>query len=144
MMKIFLPYELALFAKEKGFDKPCFAMYDTQLQGDMFKISGDHRLVNYKNGTTDLIAVYDWIITAPTHQQVVDWLLEDHKIYVEMSYDFSSDEHKWTCVSMTGVPDVGEIDKMKWDAGTLVFGNEKGDDYYHVYNEGIKKALELL
>ena len=29
MKHLFLPYNLALLAKEKGFDEPCFATYST-------------------------------------------------------------------------------------------------------------------
>ena len=68
MKHLFVHYELALLAKEKGFDEECLAYWDETfnfwLGGSGF--SGDKTL-----------------IFAPLYQQLVDWFREKHLIAIE-------------------------------------------------------------
>lgn len=69
MEKLFVPYELAVIAKEKGFDKKCLGFW-TVNSGDsliMFPL-----ICKNKGG----------LISAPTHQQIMDFLREKHNIYI--------------------------------------------------------------
>ena len=87
----FVDKQLALKLKEKGFDKPCFGWYDTQIIGN------NELYLNVKEGNyKDLLEYtndFKWIIDAPTIDQVLEWLREDCGLYIAMvcSRDFDID-----------------------------------------------------
>ena len=63
MKNLFTSYQIALIAKEKGFNEPCFRQIGTSSKA----------VYNYgikKNSDLEVEAV----ITLPLYQQVVDWL----------------------------------------------------------------------
>ena len=70
MKHLFVPYELALKLKEKGFDERCFAFCDKE---DVY-FKGDVRC----NLVTQIPALL--------YQQVVDWFREKHNIVIELTY----------------------------------------------------------
>ncbi len=97
MGKLFVPYELAVKLKEKGFDEYCFAYYDKNkilLSGG--SIAHSQRLTNLKNsniknGGKEFIDCP----TAPTYDQVIDWFIEKHKIQLKaVAMDFEG-KVKW-------------------------------------------------
>ncbi len=72
MKHLFVPYEIALQLKEKGFDEPCFGIW--MERGAIFDIlyvarQEDAWMANENNG-----------ILAPLYQQVIDWFREKHSI----------------------------------------------------------------
>jgi hypothetical protein len=77
MEKLFVPFELALALKEKGFDKRCFTKFNPnnkQLQSiSGFELPSD-------------------FILAPIYQQVVDWFREDHKIHIQIFIGHDEDK----------------------------------------------------
>ena len=74
----FINKQLALKLKEKGFDKPCFGWYDTQITDN------NELYLNVKKGNyKDLLEYtndFEWIIDAPTIEQVLEWLREEKDI----------------------------------------------------------------
>ncbi len=74
MKNLFVPYNLALILKEKGFDEPCFGMYQN-IENDE-----DHNLMLVIPDTEQ--SNYVTRIPAPLYQQVIDWLWKEHKIFV--------------------------------------------------------------
>lgn len=74
MKHLFIPYELAVIAKEKGFNDECLSGYDKDKQPLICNPS--------EFG----------ILPAPLYQQIVDWFREKHNIYIEITltttYDF--------------------------------------------------------
>ncbi len=73
---IFVPYAIALLAKQKGFDEPCLAYccsdvlhYDLGNQADEEDLHLNSRLSSISQA-------------APTYQQLVDWLREKHNTSV--------------------------------------------------------------
>jgi len=71
MKHLFIPYELALIAKQKGFDKPCFTAWIS-----------DNKTIILDN---DLL-YHNWNrrggISAPLYQQVIDWLRDEKNIQI--------------------------------------------------------------
>lgn len=69
MKDLFIPYELALLAKEKGFDEPCIKGYNQDgkitLGYYMEDRNSDARYTENKGHAT-----------APLYQQIVDWFRE--------------------------------------------------------------------
>jgi len=99
MKNLFIPYQLALIAKEKGFNEPCFTKfeqyfnkeslypilatmglntpYENEYNGYDQKIINDNEkrwvFTGYKNSVKDH---GQEVLTAPLYQQVVEWLRE--------------------------------------------------------------------
>lgn len=114
MKHLFVPYELALLAKEKGFNEPCMKGIK---DGEEFTTCG-FNLTN--NGNS-----HDY--TLPLYQQLVDWFREKHKIYIVI--DLSILSHKYTVHGPMG----HEL-KINTHAGS----------YYEALNTAITKAFEVI
>jgi len=74
MNKLFIPYKLALLAKEKGFKEKTLAAYDRihmlcTHSTDIFKP------LNYNTGGN--------YTSAPTYQELLDWFRDNHKIEIK-------------------------------------------------------------
>lgn len=69
MKHLFLPYELALIAKEKGFDEKCLAYYVNESKE--FRLNADKVFSN-----TSYTGTRDFLTTAPLYQQIIDFLNE--------------------------------------------------------------------
>lgn len=68
MEHLFVPYDLALKLKEKGFNECCFGFFDPLHNG----------LVIYNDERENLNSEMSWV-SAPLYQQTVDWLREKPK-----------------------------------------------------------------
>lgn len=75
MKHLFVPYELALQLKEKGFDEPCFAYYGN-FTGIEYIPYEEYPCSN----SSDLMKNR---FTAPLYQQVTDWFYNEHRLFVE-------------------------------------------------------------
>ena len=86
MEKEFVPYEIAIKLKEKGFDNDCLAGYVLNRDG-ITSLMGCGALRFDADG---FINPYSEILPAPLWQQVIDWLREKHNliIWVEARYCF--------------------------------------------------------
>lgn len=74
MKKIFLQYELALIAKEKGFNEECLGCYHID--------NGKHIMMYH-----DCSPNSETRLKAPIHEQIQDWFVEKHgfNIWVDCS-----------------------------------------------------------
>ncbi|MES3018172.1 MAG: hypothetical protein V4721_10345 [Bacteroidota bacterium] len=85
MKHLFLPYPLALIAKEKGFNEPCLTSFHKN--GDLAKIPVNEGEVFYMSNKE-----FDYLgcsgISAPLYQQIVDWFRERHKVLIEVCHSF--------------------------------------------------------
>lgn len=68
----FVPYELALKLKELGFDEPCFGVYINGRFYPRYKSTNSRFNPNQKLDKTNV-----QYCTAPTWQQVFDWLFKE-------------------------------------------------------------------
>lgn len=114
MKHLFVPYEIALLAKEKGFNQECLAEY-----------SGfSKELFMPKSAISTPIDV-----PSPLYQQIVDWFREEHKIvvWVETSLSISHWNYRFKIES--------ENDKQE---------GHKTSDYYQALNAAITEAFKLI
>lgn len=124
MEKLFVPYELAVLAKEKGFDEPCAGYYNTNDKKPVlcafFNYTGVRYASLYKKHqhSSDPIA--------PLYQQLVDWFRERHDINIV--FDLTSEEFCFIIESLKPPED-------KWAYGT---------DYYSALTEALKEAFKLI
>ena len=118
MKKLFVPYELALKLKEKGFDEPCIAVYR---EGKLkFPVTGNFDLTNS-------IIHHSSDITAPLYQQVIGWFIEKD---IWFNIGLSGDRTFFMVI-------------YKLEDGTLY--NEKGfETLNEALNKAIKQTLKLL
>ena len=120
MRKLFVPYELAVKLKEKGFDEMSLAKYYLQDE-EVFLMIGDKEIEEAENGG-DGIA---FECNAPLFQQVVDWFREKHGI------DFSS-------LKLKDGYTVVVVDKTEtgWRSKSL--------PYYEALTKAIEESLRLI
>lgn len=138
MKKLFLPYELAVTAKEKGFDEPCFGQYLTKKSNNPGKLYAAEVtcLINeeyQKDGYPDFFQVNNsgfesvpQYCAAPLYQQIVDWFREKHGIIV---YAFS----------VTVITHKAKIEGIKGE-----WMGKDGGDYYEALTEAIEEAFKLI
>lgn len=82
MKKLFVPYEIAVLAKEKGFNEPCFTHYTNEFTKKLL-----HPLERFKNYNQ-----YPKLVSAPLYQQLIDWF-DDQYIFISIETEaIGSDE----------------------------------------------------
>ena len=88
MNEDFAPFELAVKLKEKGFREECIATYD--IEDKEFDFNNYILRVAYQMNVTakDCLRLFNdsncGLIDAPTISQVLKWLREEKKIYLEI------------------------------------------------------------
>ena len=136
---LFVPYEIALQLKEKGFDEPCFGIFLNEYSNNPgYLYSREERnicneeideegniigvFVTYSNSK-----IFEQYTTAPLYQQVIDWFREIHKLDIShtvgfpLSYSFH----------------VQDLDREQ------KYWNFNGPEQVHKhYYEGLNKAIE--
>lgn len=76
MKEQFIPYNLVLQLKEKGFNEQCLAFYNGV--GDNMLQPVDTDFINFRNIGN--------CVAAPLFQQVMDWFREEHYIDITIEY----------------------------------------------------------
>src|SRR5690242_15307232 len=116
MKHLFVPYELALLAKEKGFDAECLRFY------------GDDKVL-YNDEDISNSTVNELYCTAPLWQQLVDWFREVHKIHIEIRFGLDDDRFLYQGIINDESP---YLDKL-WNS-----------NYYSSLEESIKEAFKRI
>ena len=131
MKNLFVPYEIALALKEKGFYEPCLGAYintcdEIDIEMGNFKepilyISATYNSIEYKNSEN--------IILAPLYQQVIDWFREKHKIQIEILWrgDMSTFCYK--------------LGRFEYGSHTFSEQDWKFSEYYKALNKAIEEAI---
>jgi hypothetical protein len=143
MKQLFLPYELALLAKEKGFNEECFGNYAPHLLLWDYGITNSKLKILANSVKTETCA-------APLYQQIIDWLREAHNIHINLYPSFDNEEN---CKEITGYsghlwwefkdhrsPKSKEIPE---NYSTKCKG-EIPKTYYEALNKAIEEAFKLI
>jgi len=81
----YVNFETAKLLKEKGFDLPCHATYDTAVTGGKPKFS-EYEVLNYfPYGMKNSDDKYSMVISAPTLQMAIKWLRKEHNLAISTS-----------------------------------------------------------
>ena len=94
MKEQFVPYEIAIKLKEKGFDEPCFGTYGfNNIKPKKLYLPEDIREeFNERIDVSDIVnGINGDDVAAPLWQQVIDWLRTEHNIYLWV-YKYYDDE----------------------------------------------------
>ena len=122
MKHLFVPYELALKLKEKGFKAKCFAWYDHYKDFYYCDIDDD------VSKNTKLTGKDKSCCTAPLYQQVMDWFRERHKIMIELHWQEGTQNYSFCYGYKAG----------KW------FFPKETFEYYKALGKAIEEALKLI
>lgn len=79
---LFMPYDLALQMKEKGFNESCIAFWDGGGNAPLLNIVGEMRTLKggWQKNEQSLFTKHETNAAAPLYQQAQDWLREEHGI----------------------------------------------------------------
>lgn len=158
MKHLFVPYDLAVKLKTKGFDEPCFTKFEQyfnkkSLQAIIGSLSlngpyeleyngYDQKIINseqsyhftgYKNSVLDH---GQEILAAPLYAQAIDFLRKKHDVHVTNTCHFT------TSGDVAGyIFDICyQDDLLKRKASKTV----ESSDYYNALNKAIEEALQLI
>lgn len=76
---IFVPYEIAIYLKNKGYNEKCIAYYYPYISGEFI-----HKIDSIENINKDLNNLT--LVKAPTWQQLIDWIYREKNIFIEKEY----------------------------------------------------------
>ena len=132
MKHLFAPYELALLAKEKGFDEPCCAEHvNSEIISDQSGLFSP-----FTNTLTNHSARQN-PISAPLYQQLVDWFRDKHDIHLTVS---SATITKKCCGLIQTKSKKNSLYDNKWS-------NTDSDptlSYYEALNSALTEAFKLI
>lgn len=127
MKHLFVPYELALKLKEKGFNESCFGYWKNGSfksqpimifvwEDDMSPVENSH--------------IGNWwgLCAAPLYQQVIDWFREKHNIMIELHWQEGTQDYSFCYGYKAG----------KW------FFPKETSQYYEALNKAVEEALKLI
>ncbi len=128
---LFLTHELALIAREKGFDENCLSFWCKD------KISPKH--FTLRNGFDKPNEILKGIkfksfLSAPTHQQIVDWLRENHRLHIEILLVEDDSKYAWDY----------DVRKVKMNSSMDMHSERMYDSYYEALNKAIEQAFKLI
>lgn len=127
MKHLFVPDELSLLAKNKGFNEKCLAIFDNE----------GFRLTREPLRNSELEGNH-WRFTYPLYQQLIDWFRNVHSINIEIVFnDFgggtTKEDRTWYYY----------MSSMSARHGKGEHGKEMLP-YYEALNKAIEEALKLL
>jgi hypothetical protein len=133
----FVPHEIAILLKEKGFTDECMASYQISLTAQENEEDGFSGPFGWEKGEVNFNKGYfangvpycdfsneHWLYcAAPLWQQVIDWFLEEHKLLITIT---SCSQESW----QFHIQRPGDNLNTMWK-----------EDFYS-YNEARKTAIE--
>lgn len=145
MNHLFISYNLALIAKKKGFNEPCFGFYENNKLGtsgpqlfirfDSTPLSEEETkrpsMYRSKNLNSELP---QWAVSAPTHEQIKDWLRINHSLEVSIKGWKNEGDGKTIYVYSTKKLPLPSMFKFDW----------KSEDYYKCSSKAIEEAFKLI
>lgn len=132
MKDLFVPYELAVKLKEKGFNEICLAHYSDK--GRFFVYNNPP--MNYELNST-------YKVSAPTYDQVINWFITNHKIQLKaVAMDFEGTV-KWyyECqdIKLYKSPHIDQkVFKFK------VMSPNISNTYHSALKKAIKEAIKTI
>lgn len=128
MKHLFVPYELAKLAKEKGFDGNCLATY---IEGE----TGISYILQMNRKKLLPAALTGFTTNAPLYQQLVDWFREKHGIVIQLHHLIPTCYY-WSFHATT-------------ESGSKLIKKASGritsrDDYYEALTKALEEAFKLI
>ncbi len=144
MKNLFLPYNLAVIAKEKGFSESCFGLYVTDNYGGtkenpMLISVGGHWGSGINSSMIDCVKfnLKETECPAPLFQQMINWFRIKHDISIEVTVNW--EHHRKFDGYEFFINDLS----LKRDSPT-VGGFEICETYETCIERAIEEALKLI
>lgn len=129
MKHLFIPYELAIIAKENGFDEECLGIY-------CISKSYYFSLERTNNNNKNLKGIIGWV-SAPLCQQMVDWFREKH--YIEITVRAGEDGDLKFFFGIVTHLCYGEKKHSRW-----LYQTERFENHRECLNTAITEAFKLI
>lgn len=140
---LFISFELALIAKEKGYDEPSLGYYHYDKNGKL-PAEFNHCLPkrdffypNYKNSEFPKPEETNApMVSAPLYQQMIDWFRNNHNIHIEIYEGHDEDKIWWNA----------ELKKIELGYNYEPINKEDivEDSYYETLSKAIEEAFKLI
>lgn len=130
MKHLFLNKDLSLLAKKKGFNEPCMA-YHTEMD-NLLLLDGS---VN-RNGLTT--CPEKWVL-APIYQQVVDWFMDRHGLYINI---FPYDDENYA-KAVYGI-NIIQLEFGMYKECHVEISLRTISSYYEALNKAIEQAFKMI
>lgn len=127
MKNLFVPYEIALKLKEKGFDESCFGYYDNFPNHILRPFEQDND--SFTPSSSNISG--DFQCLAPLYQQVIDWFESKKEIY------FSRDFHWDMSVSYM-------LLRKRENGRDFLHRTSYFENPYEALNKAIEESLKLI
>ena len=138
-IKNLVSYNQAVLLKSLSFTEECNYYYEKyNLTCHCECVSGDGGFPDYEVTLDDLMSSVNKncpdldVFDAPTLEQVRNWLIEKHKIFVELTYKFTNNSIFWG------------YKYTNLDTKYEYYPNETFDNHYVAMSDGIDKCLTTL
>lgn len=135
MKELFVPYPIALLAKEKGFDEPCLAFYAPGEK--LYPVMQEPAKGSYFNDGN-----FDETLRAPLYQQLVDWFREEHNLFIKID-NFPTEEDTVDydyCICRCD----SDVDERGYMEYIIDYSLERSFTYYEALNEAIEEAFKII
>lgn len=119
MKHLFVPYEIAVMAKEAGFNEPCLAGF----LPDREFAEPDSELNTFRNRNRS-----GGEISAPLYQQLTDWFREKHNTFIQITF---CEKYGLSTEVISG-------------NGEFKYATHKFKEYYEAYNAALIEAFKLI
>ena len=130
MKKLFVPLDIAMILKEKGFDEPCLGWYHQ-------RTDSSSKLYIQEVHKKDLL-YYDNSVLVPLYQQVIDWFRENHKIWINV---YHNDQWEFEIIFLDEDEKTLQYQQNYFETHDPIF---PAGEYYPILIEAIKEALTLI
>lgn len=133
MKHLFIPYNLALLAKQKNFNEPVIALYDEFIEIDQERVlMSAVNEMGILTGIKSLSLAYS--IGVPSYQQLLDWFREKHNLLIIPNT--ADNKGNWSWIISSVVLSIGS--PYDWDS------NETYPSYYEALNNALEEAFKLI
>ena len=144
--EVYCSFEVAKLLKEKGFDCPCHATYDTAVTGGKPKFFEYDVLQFFPNGMKNSDDKYGMVISAPTYQMAMAWLREIYHLEINITFGFPFIDGKqqykyfWSIVRVCD----DHLEYPMDDLNSAYYNEEMADSYEEAVESALKYTLENL
>ena len=142
MKKLFVPYKIATLLREKGFNEPCIAVFFYHKAFKMCSAIWDNDIpchYNVNNSHYYLEDKHGDLVTAPTLEQVFNWLEEKHQIFIDIETDCTTyPKFAYSINKFVGNPK--DLAEKEW-----YWENPKPSNWflYRTRNEALEEAIKF-
>lgn len=153
LKNLFIPYRLAVLAKEKGFNESCMTTYmPSPLPPYKWSLQSIHGIILYSKqqqsdshkldftGYLNSVPAHFGLksVSAPLYQQIVEWLRDKHDILISVA-PYTSEEHMFDAVIIQKYSNVsGYRNKIQTSP------NQVWHNYYEAFNYAIEESFKLI